>query len=169
MSWLIIATGFLASAVLAVLTIHLGASLAVGLLGEEECLSADSVNGCNWWPMSVLVSTGLVLLTAGRLGWSSLYLVPVGPLVTVIVLWLTLRFGRRDAAQKEFGIHDDKLFDLRTGATLHPAYVESNTAIARPARLPGTPSTRWSCTIAKVDDGATATFPRARTSACSLP
>ncbi len=128
MSWLIIATGFLASVVLSVLVIHPGASLAVALLGEEKCLDTASVNGCNWWPMSVLVSTALVLLAAGRLGWSSLYLVPVGPLLTVMVLSLTLRFGREGARQKEFDIRAGKLVDLRTGAALQPTYVESNTA-----------------------------------------
>lgn len=128
MSWLIIATGFLASAVLSVLVIHLGASLAVALLGEEKCLDTSSVNGCNWWPMSVLVSTALVLLSAGRLGWSSLSLVPVGPLLTAIVLALTLRFGQRGARQREFEIRDGKLVDRTTGKALHPAYVESNSA-----------------------------------------
>ena len=128
MSWLIIATGFLTSAVLSVMVIHVGASLAVALLGEEKCLDTASVNGCNWWPMSVLVSTALVALSVGRLGWSSVYFVPVGPLVTVIVLALTLRLGKEGARQKEFEIRGGKLVDLRTGEALHPTYVESNTA-----------------------------------------
>ena len=128
MSWLIIATGFLASIVLSVLVIHPGASLAVALLGEEKCLDTTSVNGCNWWPLSVLVSTALVLLATGRLGWSSLYLVPVGPLLTVMVLSLTLRFGQWGARHREFEIRDGRLVDLRTRRTFRPAYVESKTA-----------------------------------------
>ena len=51
-----------------------------------------------------------------------------GPLLTVTVLSLTLRFGQWGARHREFEIRDGRLVNLRTHRPFRPAYVEANTA-----------------------------------------
>ena len=119
----IAALAFVAALLLSLLTLHAGAELAVALLGRERCLSTESVNGTSWWPLSVLLSTGLVAFMAGSHGYGALAFVPVGPVVAIVLVALSLRFGERSARRREFVAAGGRVVEAATGAELRPAFV----------------------------------------------
>jgi len=108
---IIAAISFLASAVLSVVTVHRGASLAVLVLGRANCLAPDAVNGCDWWPMSTLISTAVVLGAASPLGYCALLLVPTGPVLCILLISLWLRFGQQAARKRQFRITEGQVIE----------------------------------------------------------
>ncbi len=121
---LIIIIGFLASAVVSVVTLHLGAETGTVILGKDKCVSTNSVNGCNWWILSIIVSTVCVGLAASQYGFFALVLVPAGPLLSIVLLTLTLRFGESGSRGREFKIVDRRILD-REERDIKPVFLRS--------------------------------------------
>ena len=163
----ILTLAFLATTILSVLTLHIGADLAVAALGRDRCLSTSSVNGTNWWPLSILLSTGLVAWMAGSHGYQALALVPVGPVAAILLVALSLRFGASGARGREFEVRDGHIVDSCTHGVLRPAFVESNSAYYGTG--PASGYTLHSLTLHDRSGRAsrTAMSPRRRLSACS--
>lgn len=114
---------FLISASLSAITLHPGTTLLCSLIGQNKCVSSDGLNGCNWWPTSVLVSTALCLVLWKPYGWIGLTGTVAGPVLSILLATASLRFGKRAFRKKEFEIQSDKVFDLRNSQPLSPEYV----------------------------------------------
>ena len=121
----IIAIGFVASAVISVMTLHLGAEIGTAILGKDRCLSTNSVNGCNWWPLSIIISTVCVGLAASQYGFLALALVPVGPVLSILLLTLRLRFGEGGSRDRQFKIIDGRIFD-RNDREIRPVFLRDS-------------------------------------------
>lgn len=120
---LYLALAFVISAILSAVSLHVGTALLCALLGEEKCVSTEGLNGCNWWPLSVLISTGICYLLWSVYGWHGLAGTMVGPFLSILVAALHLRFGYRQFREKEFYLTRDGIGDHRSGQLLRPEYI----------------------------------------------
>lgn len=117
------ALAFLFSAFLSVATLHVGTELLCTIVGREKCVSTDGLNGFNWWPLSVLASTGACWLLWSLYGWQGLIGVITGPLLSIIFAALLLRLGHRRYRKKEFELAESGVVDCRSGRVLRPEYI----------------------------------------------
>lgn len=124
MTILLLCLAILLSGVFTVTTLHFGADLLVRILGKDKCLSTEGINGCNWWPWSIILSVGAVMLLSRQIEFWALALTPAGPLFMLSLVGLQLRFGEWSARKREFIIRDGQVKDLR-GNLITPLYVKS--------------------------------------------
>jgi hypothetical protein len=118
-----LALAFVISAILSAVSLQIGTALLCALLGEEKCVTTDGLNGCNWWPLSVLTSTGICYLLWSAYGWHGLTGTIVGPLLSILFAAMYLRFGHRQFREKEFDLTRDGVVDRRSGKLLRPEYI----------------------------------------------
>ena len=118
-----LALAFVSSAMLSAATLHVGTDLLCTVLGREKCVSTDGLNGCNWWPYSILASTGASWLLRSLYGWQGLIGVMAGPLLSIIFAALLLRLGHRPYRRKEFELTENGIVDNRSGRVLKAEYI----------------------------------------------
>lgn len=115
----------LASAVLAVLLVQTGTDRLVRWLGRDKFLSPEAVNGCNWWPVSAMISIAASGFGNGLWGWPGLGLILAGPAFCIITASVWLRFGERQARRREFEIRNGRVIEISTEEQVVPSFVES--------------------------------------------
>lgn len=111
------------SSILTAVSMHAGTDLLCALLGREKCVSTDGLNGCNWWPLSVLASSGACWLLWTLYGWHGLTGAIAGPLLSIILAALLLRFGHLRYRKKGFVLTGEGIVDHRSGQVLKPEYI----------------------------------------------
>ena len=111
------------SAILSVVTLHVGTDLLCSVLGKEKCVSTDGLNGCNWWPLSILISMGICTLFWSMYGWYGLTGSVAGPVLSIVFASTALRFGHRRYRRKEFQLTEGGVVDHRSGQVLTPEYI----------------------------------------------
>jgi|GEM_PF-2760937 len=111
--------------IFSLLAIHTVANFFVLLLGKEKCISTDSINGCNCWPISIILSVIIIVFTKKHLGDWSLALIPTGPLIVAFLIAIQLRLGGWQERKIEFFFCDGHIKD-RAGNIIEPVYVKTS-------------------------------------------
>lgn len=121
--WLYTIIAFVGTGVVSVLTIHSLTHMLVRVIGERKCLDTHYVNGCDWWPRSMIVSMVVAVLLWKSLGWLGLVAIPVGPMSMALLAGSYLRYGMASSRKKEFRVDDQGVRKTSDGSELCPAYL----------------------------------------------
>ncbi len=110
---------FLLSVLITVPALEIGVAL---LVDPEKSVGTQALNGCNWWPYSVVVSMIVGGLAWSAHGWWALAAAPLGPVVMVVAASVVLRLTHRDARDQEFYLRQGHAVAIEGDQALAPAY-----------------------------------------------
>lgn len=116
------------SSLVSVLTLHIGAAFVSFVLGHDDSLDSGAINGCNWWPWSVIVSGVVAALLWSRLGSQGLVAILAGPLLIIVLAGISLKVTSSGERQKEFMISDKTIRSLREEKIFRPGYLINSAA-----------------------------------------
>ncbi len=79
------------SLLVSAVSLHIGAAFVGFVLGKGDSLDSGAINGCNWWPWSVIISGILAALLWKQLGSLGLVSILAGPLFTIVLAGISLK------------------------------------------------------------------------------
>ncbi len=116
------------SSLVSVVSLHLGAAFVGFVLGHDDSQGSGAINGCNWWPWSVIVSGVAAALLWNRLGSLGLVSILAGPLFTIVLAGISLKVTSKRESQKEFMISDRIIRSVSGDKIYQPKYFINSAA-----------------------------------------
>ncbi len=116
------------SSLVSAVSLHIGAAFVGFVLGKGDSMDSGAINGCNWWPLSVIVSGILAALLWNRLGSLGLFSILAGPLFTIVLPRISLKVTSAGETQKEFLIANRTIRSVRGDKTYQPRYFINSAA-----------------------------------------
>ncbi len=101
------------SSLVSVVSLHIGAAFIGFVLRRNDSLGSGAINGCNWWPLSVIVSGIVAALLWNRIGSLGLISILAGPLFTIVLAGISLKVTSAGESQKEFKISNGTIRSVR--------------------------------------------------------
>jgi hypothetical protein len=114
------------SSLVSAVSLHIGAALVGSVLGSDDSLDSGAINGCTWWPWSVIVSGIAAALLWSRLGTLGLVSILTGPLLTIVLAGISLRATSAAESRNEFTISDGTVLSTREDKVYRPDHFISS-------------------------------------------
>ncbi len=116
------------SSLASVFSLHIGAAFIGFVLGKGDSLDSRAINGCNWWPWSVIISAIVAALLWKQLGSLGLVSILAGPLFTIILAGISLKATSAKETQQEFLISNGTIRSVRGDKIYQPRYFINSSA-----------------------------------------
>ncbi len=116
------------SSLVSAVSLHIGAAFVGFVLGKGDSLDSGAINGCNWWPWSVIISGILAALLWKQLGSLGLVSILAGPLFTIVLAGISLKGTSAGETQKEFMISNSTICSVKGDKIHQPRYFINSAA-----------------------------------------
>jgi|GEM_PF-7128964 len=116
------------SSLVSAVSLHIGAAFVGFVLGKGDSLDSRAINGCNWWPWSVIISGIVAALLWKQLGSLGLVSILAGPLFIIVLAGISLKATSAGETQKEFLISNSTIRSVRGDKIYQPRYFINSAA-----------------------------------------
>jgi hypothetical protein len=116
------------SSLVSAVSLHTGAAFVGFVLGKGNSLDSRAINGCNWWPWSVVISGIVAALLWKQLGSLGLVSILAGPLFTIVLAGISLKATSAQETQKEFLISNTTIRSAKGDRIYQPKYFINSAA-----------------------------------------
>ncbi len=116
------------SSLVSAVSLHIGAAFVGFVLGKGDSLDSGAINGCSWWPWSVIVSGIAAALLWNKFGSLGLISILAGPLFTIVLAGISLKVTSAGETQKEFIISNRTIRSVRGDKIYQPKYFINSAA-----------------------------------------
>ncbi len=116
------------SSLVSAVSLHIGAAFVGFVLGKGDSPDSGAINGCNWWPWSVIVSGIAAALLWNQIGSLGLVSILAGPLFTIVLAGISLKATSAGETQKEFLISNRTIRSVRGDKIYQPRYFINSAA-----------------------------------------
>jgi hypothetical protein len=116
------------SSLVSAVSLHTGAAFVGFVLGKGDSLDSRAINGCNWWPWSVVISGIVAALLWKQLGSLGLVSILAGPLFTIVLAGISLKATSTKETQQEFLISNRTIRSVKEDRIYQPRYFINSAA-----------------------------------------